>query len=84
MFTAQIDSAVRVKRGEPTLWLEVGEVGVIRSVWHMPDAYYEVEIRRPGEAFAMRALLAADQIEVIAPPPRASGEGHVNGKGQQL
>ena len=83
MFTALIDAVVRLTRGEPTLWLERGAVGVIRSVWHLPNVYYEVEIRKPGEAFAMRALLSADQIEVIAPPPRASGASHVDGKGQQ-
>jgi hypothetical protein len=83
MFTALIDAVVRLTRGEPTLWLERGTVGVIRSVWHLPDIYYEVEIRKPGEASAMRALLSADQIEVIAPPPRASGASHADGKGQQ-
>jgi hypothetical protein len=76
MYTALVDAAVRLTRGEPTLWLERGEVGVIRSVWHFPDAYYEVEIRKPGDAFPVRALLPADQIEVIAPPPRAFGENH--------
>ena len=70
MCTAQIDAAVRLTRAEPTLWLERGDVGVIRSVWHLPNVYYEVEIHKPGEAFAMRALLSAEQIEVIAPPPR--------------
>jgi hypothetical protein len=81
--SALVDAEVRLTRGEPTLWLEPGEVGVIRSVWHFPDVYYEVEIRKPGEWFAVRALLAADQIEVIAPPPplRAVGEGHVTEKG---
>ena len=83
MFTALIDAVVRLTRGEPTLWLERGDVGVIRSVWHLPNVYYEVEIRKPGDACAVRALLSAEQIEVIAPPPRASGAGHVNGKGQQ-
>ena len=83
MSTVLVDAAVRLTRGEPTLWLKPGEVGVIRSVWHIPDEYYEVEIRKPGEPFAMRALLSAEQIEVIAPPPSASSERQLSGKGYQ-
>jgi hypothetical protein len=69
MCKAPIDATVRLTRGEPTLWLQRGDVGVIRSVWHFPNLYYEVEICKSGEPFGIRALLAADQVEVIAPPP---------------
>lgn len=82
MCTAQVNAPVRLTRGVPTLWLDRGDVGVIRSVWNFSNVYYEVEVRKPGEPFAVRALLSADQIEVIAPPP-SPRRAFVNGEGQQ-
>ena len=56
---------VRLTRPIPTLWLDRGEVGSIRSVWSSSPGFYEVEFHKAGESCAIRALVEADQVEVI-------------------
>jgi hypothetical protein len=56
---------IRLTRPIPTLWLQRGDVGSIRSVWSAPPGFYEVEFVKAGESCAVRALVEADQMEVI-------------------
>jgi hypothetical protein len=60
---------VRLTRPIPTLWLQRGDVGSIRSVWSSSPGFYEVEFRKAGESCAVRALVEADQLEVIEVAP---------------
>lgn len=57
---------VRLTQPVPTLWLDSGEIGIVRSVWFSSPVFYEVEFRAAGHSSAVRALLAADHLEVIA------------------
>jgi len=67
--TQQLQDRVRLTRAVPTLWLQCGDIGVIRSVWRgSSPRYYEVEFPpRAGEWFAVRALIRADHLEVLQP-----------------
>ncbi len=63
---AHIDAVVRLKEDLPTLSLRCGSEGVVVSVWLSPgDFLYEVEFPRSGESFGVRALLRAEQLEVV-------------------
>ena len=46
---------VRLTRSIPTLWLQRGDVGSIRSVWSSSPGFYEVEFHKAGESCAVRA-----------------------------
>jgi hypothetical protein len=65
MHQPSLNDRVRLTRSLPTLWLQRGDVGSIRSVWSSSPAFYEVEFRKAGESCAVRALVEADQLEVI-------------------
>lgn len=66
MFSAHIDAVVRLKADVPTLSLPCGSEGVVVSVWLSPDNFfYEVEFAKPGESPAVRALLRAEELEVV-------------------
>jgi hypothetical protein len=56
---------VRLTEPVPTLWLEHGEIGVVQSVWRSSPGFCEVEFRKHGESFAVRALIRADHLEVL-------------------
>ena len=56
---------VRLTQAIPTLWLDCGDVGVVRSVWLSSPPYYEVEFRKPGELCATRALVRGEDLEVV-------------------
>jgi hypothetical protein len=64
---------VRLTQPIPTLWLQCGDVGVVRSVWDGTPGFMEVEFQKPGESFAVRALVAAENLDVIE---RASADSH--------
>ena len=64
MATAHVDEAVRLKHDVPGLWLNRGDVGVVRSIWMSPADCYEVEFCKPGE-LPVRALLNAERVEVV-------------------
>ena len=65
MHQPSLNDRVRLTRSIPTLWLDRGQVGSIRSVWSSSPGFYEVEFRKRGESCAVRALVEADQLEVI-------------------
>ena len=68
-----IQDTVRLSRAIPTLWLQPGDIGVIRSVWRSSPLYYEVEFQpKPGEWFGVHALVRADHLEVIQPSAPAT------------
>jgi hypothetical protein len=57
------EALVRLTRDIPNLFLGRGAVGTIKSTW-CSDAY-EVEFQRDDHAGAIRALVFAEQIEII-------------------
>ena len=60
---------VRLTQSIPTLWLRRGDTGSIRSIWSSSPDWYEVEFRKARESCAVRALVEADQLEVIEVAP---------------
>ncbi|MCL4199445.1 MAG: DUF4926 domain-containing protein [Phycisphaerales bacterium] len=61
-----IDAVVRLKEDVPELWLRSGHQGVVVSVWLSPgDLIYEVKFPKTSECPAARALLRAEQLEVV-------------------
>ena len=68
MAVANENALVRLTHDVPTLWLNPGDVGVVRSTWLSPADYYEVEFRKPGQR-AMRALLGGQLLELVEPAP---------------
>ena len=66
MATAHVDEAVRLTHDVPGLWLNRGDVGVVRSIWLSPADCYEVEFCKSGES-PVRALLNADMLELVQP-----------------
>lgn len=61
-----VDARVRLKEELPALWLHRGQQGVVVSVWLSPgDFFYEVEFPKAGKSPAVRALLHAQQLEVV-------------------
>ena len=71
------NARVRLIEGVPTLGLEDGDVGVVQSIWRTPIEFFEVQFDRPGEPFAVRALIQADHLEVVevAPPAHTAAAG---------
>ena len=65
MHQPSLNDRVRLTQSIPTLWLERGDVGSIRSVWCASPGFYEVEFHKAGESCAIRALVDAVQVEVI-------------------
>jgi hypothetical protein len=69
---------VRLTEGVPTLGLQRGDVGIVQSIWLTPSEFCEVEFDKPGESFAVRALVQAEHLEVVevaAPVPTAATGG---------
>ena len=63
---------VRLTEAVPTLWLECGAVGIVRSVWRSSPVYCEVEFQKPGDSCPIRALARADYLKLAEP---ATGDG---------
>ena len=68
MAAAHENALVRLTHDVPTLWLNRGDVGMVRSTWLSPADYYEVEVRKPGQC-PMRALLGGQLFELVEPAP---------------
>lgn len=66
MASAHVNATVRLTHDVPTLWLNRGDVGVVRSIWLSPTDCYEVEFHKPGEP-SVRALLDAQLFELVEP-----------------
>jgi hypothetical protein len=60
-----LNDRVRLTQAVPTLWLQRGDIGVVRSAWLSSADYYEVEFQKPGESFPVHALIPATSLEVI-------------------
>jgi len=70
---------VRLTEGVPTLGLRCGDVGVVQSIWRTPTEFCEVEFDKPGESFAVRALVQVEHLEVVevAPPVSTAAAGGI-------
>ena len=68
MTAAHENDVVRLTHDVPTLWLNRGDVGVVRSIWLSPTDYYEVEFRKHGQS-PMRTLVRGELLELIEPAP---------------
>lgn len=55
---------VCLTRAIPTLRLQCGAVGVVRSIWLSSPQFYEVEFRKRGESCAVRALVRGEDLEI--------------------
>jgi hypothetical protein len=55
---------VRLTKAVPTLWLQCGAMGVIKSVWSSSPPFYEVEFETTGDSSAVRALIKADDLQI--------------------
>jgi hypothetical protein len=63
---AHIDAVVRLKEDVSTFCLQCGAQGVVVSVWlSSGDFLCEVEFPKSARSPALRALLRADQLEVV-------------------
>lgn len=66
MPSAHVDAVVRLNEDVPAQSLRCGSEGVVVSIWLSPgNFFYEVEFPGSGESFAVRALLRAEQLEVV-------------------
>jgi hypothetical protein len=66
MTSAHVNSVVRLKEDVPAHWLRCGEVGVVASVWvSSGDFLLEVEFQKSADSDVVRALLRAEQLEVV-------------------
>ena len=72
MATAHVNEAVRLTHDVPGLWLNRGDVGVVRSIWMSPADCYEVEFCKAGES-SVRTLLNADLLEPVESGPVKAG-----------
>ena len=66
MTAAHENAVVRLTHDIPTLWLNRGDVGVVRSTWLSPANYYEVEFRKPGQC-PMRTLVRGELLDLVEP-----------------
>jgi hypothetical protein len=62
MRTPRVDDVVRLTQAIPELWLQSGDHGVVKSIWSVPSAAYEVEFRPTSSDCATRVLLLAHQF----------------------
>jgi hypothetical protein len=63
---AHIDSVVRLKEDVPLHALLRGAQGVVESIWLSPVGFLcEVEFSPSGSGSPVRALLRAEQLEVV-------------------
>jgi hypothetical protein len=83
MTAAQENAVVRLTHDVPTLWLNRGDVGVVRSTWLSPANYYEVEFRKPGQC-PMRTLVCGELLELVEPAPLSVNPGGSSRKEQPI
>ena len=72
MSTAHVNAVVRLTHDVPRHWLHRGDVGVVRSIWLLPDVSYEVEFCGPGQS-TVRALLNSDLLELVESDSAGAG-----------
>ena len=60
-----VDAVVRLKEDVPTHELCCGDKGVVVSVWLSSGFLCEVEFRKSATSPAVRALLRAEQLEIV-------------------
>lgn len=66
MPSIHVDAMVRLKEDDPSHALRCGAKGVVVGVWLSPGGFLcEVEFPNSGEASAVRALLRAEQLEIV-------------------
>ena len=66
MRSPHVDAVVRLTVDVPELGLRCGAEGVVVSVWISPrDFHFEVEFHQPAGGRAVRALLRAEQLQVV-------------------
>jgi hypothetical protein len=63
MTSVETEALVRLTRDIPNLFLARGAIGILKSTW-CSDAY-EVEFQRDDQTGVIRALVFAEQIEMI-------------------
>ena len=61
----RINDPVRVTRDIGDAAVSVGDVGIVCSIWSEPAVAYEVELRRHGAAYGIRAVVFHEQLEAI-------------------
>jgi hypothetical protein len=66
MAVANENALVRLTHDVPTLWLNRGDVGTVRSIWLSPADRYEVEFHKSGQP-PVRTLLGAELFELVKP-----------------
>ncbi len=78
MTLAHINAVVRLMADVPKFRLRSGDEGVVMSVWLLPgDLQFEVEFHGSNGSPCVRALLCAEQLEVIgSQPPRLAKCNH--------
>jgi hypothetical protein len=76
MLSPHLNAVVRLTEDVPTRRLRCGDEGIVVSVWLSPgDFYFEVEFHESAGSRAVRALLHAEQLEVVASqPPKLATE----------
>jgi hypothetical protein len=65
----ELHDQVRLTQALPTLWLQCGDVGMVLSIWLSSPEFYEVEFHKDGESFSVRALVSAENLEVVSVAP---------------
>lgn len=66
MPSARVGAVIRLKEDVPTLALRCDDKGVVVSVWLSPGEFlYEVKFLKPRGAPCVRALLRAEQLQVV-------------------
>jgi len=73
MRTPAINDPVRLLHDVPNLYLQKGDVGVVRAMWFEPTTAYEVEFHPPGLGQETRTILPAEDIQVTG-DERAVGD----------
>ena len=77
MCTPRVDDVVRLTQAIPELWLKSGDHGVVKSIWSLPSAAYEVEFHSTCSDCGTRVLLLADQLRVEERERRWGARGSV-------
>jgi hypothetical protein len=69
MPSIHVDAVVGLKEDDPTHQLRRGDRGVVVSVWLSSSFLCEVEFRKSAGSPAVRALLRAEQLEIVDSQP---------------
>jgi hypothetical protein len=65
MPSIHVDAVVRLKEDDPAHQLCCGDEGIVVSVWLSSGFLCEVEFRKSAGSPAVRALLRAEQLEIL-------------------